>query len=133
MLPIGLVRFKLINDTDGHRAGDRVLQSVVRILNRNVPKVDYVARIGGEEFAAFFPLARAEGVQVVAERPRQSVEKAGLPREDQYLRVTVGIGGAVIPNVVGTDEVYLAKRKEPNRTPVMVDGQTMLPSFPAVS
>ncbi|MDP6120860.1 MAG: GGDEF domain-containing protein [Rhodospirillales bacterium] len=43
--------FKPINDTYGHRAGDKVLRRVARLLMNNVRKTDYVGRLGGDEFA----------------------------------------------------------------------------------
>ncbi len=51
LLIFDIDNFKAINDTYGHRAGDRVLQSVARCFASGVRATDFVARIGGEEFA----------------------------------------------------------------------------------
>ncbi len=56
---VDLDRFKDVNDTFGHEAGDKVLQRVAEILKKNTRSTDYTARIGGDEFAVIF--VRAKG------------------------------------------------------------------------
>lgn len=65
-LMIDIDDFKEINDKKGHAAGDEVLRETSRILQRNVRKVDYVFRYGGDEFIILMPdttLAIAEEVK----------------------------------------------------------------------
>jgi diguanylate cyclase (GGDEF)-like protein len=67
-IPLSLVfvdidRFKTINDTLGHEAGDRVLQRVATFLLRNVREVDYVFRWGGDEFLILMSCREAEAVR----------------------------------------------------------------------
>jgi len=76
-------RFKSYNDTHGHLAGDGCLKSVAGLLQATCQRAgDLVARWGGEEFAVVCPGQDAEGAHSFAERLRQTVEAAGLPRGD---------------------------------------------------
>src|SRR2546422_9937675 len=69
-----LDRFKGLNDTLGHAAGDAALRHVAGMLQAAVRDGDLVARIGGEEFAVWLPRTPlGEGLEV-AERIRKSVE-----------------------------------------------------------
>lgn len=100
LLMIDVDRFKSFNDTYGHLAGDRVLQSVARILDDNIRKVDFAARYGGEEFAVIAPLTDAEATLIFADRLRQSIERLSIGWEGKALQVTASIGAAVSTQVV---------------------------------
>src|SRR5207249_4192566 len=66
-------RFKSINDTRGHIAGDSVLRQVGELLRREVRSVDIVARYGGEEFVVVMPETAPHGAAIFAERLRRRV------------------------------------------------------------
>lgn len=84
--------FKVINDSYGHRAGDRVLQSVAGCFTAALRSADFVARIGGEEFAVLLTgLKLAEAVNV-ANQVRTSVEGLRFHFRGAPVRVTVSCG-----------------------------------------
>ncbi|MGD2167508.1 MAG: diguanylate cyclase [Gammaproteobacteria bacterium] len=70
-------KFKAINDTFGHDAGDRLLRRIGLILNKHRRREDFVARIGGEEFVLLLPGTNVELAAGIAERLRAAV--AGTP------------------------------------------------------
>lgn len=76
LLMLDVDRFKRINDTFGHEAGDKVLVAIAQILNGCARVVDVVARVGGEEFAVILPNTDADGALEVAERMRTAVAQA---------------------------------------------------------
>ena len=84
--------FKSINDRYGHRAGDRVLQSVAACFTAALRSADFVARIGGEEFAVLLTgVALAEAV-TVANQARTAVEGLRFHFRGAPVRVTVSCG-----------------------------------------
>jgi diguanylate cyclase len=95
--PAGLLlwdidNFKTINDSYGHRAGDRVLQSVAGCFTAALRSTDFVARIGGEEFAVLLSgLKLAEAVGV-ANQVRTAVEGLRFHFRGTPVRVTVSCG-----------------------------------------
>ncbi len=96
MLAFDLDKFKRINDTHGHAAGDAILEEFARRLTRNTRGVDLVARIGGEEFVVAMPEATLQDAQAAAERVRAAVEAPGFDFETACLSVTVSVGVATL-------------------------------------
>jgi diguanylate cyclase (GGDEF)-like protein len=74
---IDLDRFKAINDTHGHPAGDRVIVAAASLLRRRVRQGDTVGRYGGEEFALLLEDLAPDGAMRLIDRVR--VEFAATP------------------------------------------------------
>ncbi len=68
LLVIDIDHFKNLNDTHGHQAGDRALQSAASIMRSSLRKMDTAARIGGEEFAVMLPECTPDGAVLAAAR-----------------------------------------------------------------
>lgn len=88
-----LDKFKAINDTQGHAAGDRVLREVGRILRKSVRETDIAARYGGDEFVLLLPETRLEQAEWVARRIQSAMARWA---RDNGLNVsmTIGLGEA---------------------------------------
>jgi diguanylate cyclase len=87
-----LDNFKAINDNYGHRAGDRVLQSVARCFATGVRSTDFVARIGGEEFAMIMIGLPIEAAVGMANDLRVAVEALRFHFRGKPIRVTASCG-----------------------------------------
>ena len=92
MLLWDLDNFKLINDSYGHRAGDRVLQSVATCFMSGLRAEDFVARIGGEEFVVLLTGLPYERALRIAEELRLGVEALRFHFRGTPVRVTVSCG-----------------------------------------
>lgn len=84
--------FKKINDTNGHAAGDHVLQAIADLMKGTLREYDHLARWGGEEFLLVLPETDAETAARVAERLRQRVEASEIRYESQHIPVTLTLG-----------------------------------------
>ena len=107
-----LDRFKNVNDTFGHAAGDLVIREFGRILKGVVRASDLACRFGGEEFAAVFPNTAAPAARTVAERIRKSLERHRfeIDRRDFWVTVSAGIADAAA--VSGLDPHQLLVRAD---------------------
>ncbi len=103
-----LDRFKNINDTYGHDAGDRALEAISHFLQKNIRDVDAIARYGGEEFVMLIPDADKEAAFSLAERLREGLAKVQL---DNLPPITVSLGIATFPTD-GTDVDDLIKKAD---------------------
>lgn len=93
VLMMDLDLFKLINDTYGHSAGDRVLTQFGALLKSTLRKGEIAARLGGEEFAIVLPNTAREQAFDIAEQIRMLVEFAPVALDDgRSIRYTVSIG-----------------------------------------
>jgi diguanylate cyclase len=92
MLLWDIDNFKVINDSYGHRAGDRVLQSVAACFTAALRASDFVARIGGEEFAVLLSGIKLADAVNIANQVRTVVEGLRFHFRGTPVRVTVSCG-----------------------------------------
>jgi diguanylate cyclase (GGDEF)-like protein len=109
-------RFKSVNDTHGHRAGDMVLSHLGSIVAASVRATDVVARYGGEEFAILMVQAGAEEARVVCGRLRERIAAHGFtfaddekPGREVRISVTASIGVAQLVPKPDTVETLLGR------------------------
>ncbi len=99
---IDLDHFKALNDTHGHRAGDRVLQSVGERLRAITRTDELIARYGGEEFTLVAPVVTGpDGLAATAERIRQSIAELSIEADGVILRVTASVGAIAATTLSG--------------------------------
>jgi len=90
--------FKKFNDTYGHNIGDQVLMMVAKTITNTVRLIDVICRWGGEEFIVILPNMDKPALTEIAERIRVFIEKSWITHENENLKVTVSIGGAMASN-----------------------------------
>ena len=94
---LDLDRFKTVNDTYGHKAGDKVLKRFSEICLASLREIDIAGRLGGEEFAILFPETGLDQVRLVVERLRERLANERVPLDDGVvLQFTVSIGVALL-------------------------------------
>lgn len=108
LLLVDADHFKRINDTYGHGVGDEVLRDLVARTREEIRKVDYFARLGGEEFGVLLPDASFDTTRAVAERLRAALDRpaTGMPGA----AYTVSIGLAMLEK--GEDFAGLMRRAD---------------------
>lgn len=96
LLMLDLDRFKRVNDTYGHMAGDAVLRHVAGHIRHSLREVDCAGRFGGEEFVLLLADADINGACAFAERLRTGIEQDPPLWENAPIPVTVSVGVTVM-------------------------------------
>lgn len=105
LLFIDLDRFKYVNDTAGHSAGDQLLQEVSRRLRSRLRGSDILARMGGDEYAVILRNVHVEDVATLADGFRRALVGAPFVHEGKSYRITLSIGVASLDrNTVSPQE-----------------------------
>lgn len=131
VLMADLDRFKNVNDSFGHLAGDAVLRGTASLLVEMSRNTDVAARYGGEELMLVLAQNTAEGGRVLGERWREAVEKTTFHGpEGEHVRVTLSVGVADLRPGMETPQdlvaaadraLYRAKQDGRNRVEVAAD------------
>lgn len=116
--------FKAINDTYGHAAGDKVIVALTQSISAYIRKIDFVGRLGGEEFALLLPRANKEPALEVAQRLRLIASEQLVDIGDAAVNFSVSVGVAALrpttrdlPDLLRNADaaLYKAKREGRNR------------------
>ena len=92
LLMFDIDRFKHVNDTYGHAAGDKVLNLLGNQALRTCRSIDIVARMGGDEFVMLLPETSAENAVIVAGRLQRIVAQEACEWDGQQIKITLSIG-----------------------------------------
>jgi diguanylate cyclase len=115
--------FKRINDSYGHRAGDRVLRAVADCLARRIRATDFIARYGGEEFVMVLSGTQTTDAARLIDEMRESVAKIGFHFRGTPVSITISCGLSALRAGDTTEKafdradkaLYAAKQKGRNR------------------
>ncbi|WP_100656229.1 GGDEF domain-containing protein [Alteromonas flava] len=94
VIMLDIDHFKRVNDTYGHQAGDKVIQSLAEVIKKSIRETDYAGRYGGEEFAILLPDTPISHANYVAERLRKAAEKVQVKHDDTTITYTISVGAA---------------------------------------
>ncbi|MEE9354728.1 MAG: EAL domain-containing protein [Methylococcaceae bacterium] len=95
LLFIDLDKFKIVNDTSGHPAGDELLIQITRLFGNSLREADSLARLGGDEFGVLLNGCSLEKAEEIAECLRKTTEDYRFSWEDKVFRIGASIG--VVP------------------------------------
>jgi len=125
-LLIDLDRFKEINDTFGHMAGDFVLQNIANVISAHTRRSDIACRYGGEEFLLVVPEINPDDALKRAEQLRSDIQSLSIEFDGQRIPITASIGVALYPlhgensdAVLSAVDEALYKAKERGRNQVI--------------
>ena len=93
---LDLDRFKIVNDSLGHDAGDRVLMAIPKVIRSALRELDVLARIGGDEFAVLLPDLKQTETLRVAEKIRKCIAGYSFREGGRAFDLGVSIGVALI-------------------------------------
>lgn len=89
---LDLDRFKLVNDTAGHEAGDELLKRLSDLLKRSVRNTDVVARLGGDEFALILPDCPSDRSLPITQKVVERIRDLKFNWQDKIYQVGVSVG-----------------------------------------
>ena len=144
--PFGLVMldlddFKLVNDSAGHQAGDRLLSEIASAIRGAARETDPVFRYGGDEFVAILPHTDAAGLLLAADRMRNAVSSVGGSGSRWAagdVTIAASVGTASFPEDGGTAEdvllaadraCFVAKRGGRGRVATASEGLALAGEF----
>lgn len=125
---LDLDRFKAVNDTMGHAAGDRLLRLIAQALRREARALDVVGRLGGDEFVAILPMTTATEARIFAGRVQASLSEMHASHPELgIVSASFGIAQAPLhgraPSVLlASADLALYKAKHAGRNMVEVAG-----------
>ncbi len=108
VLYLDLDNFKVVNDTLGHEAGDRLLTTLSRILKQATRPQDELVRFGGDEFVVILTDAPIDHAMTIAGRLREKVEEFRFTEGEQTFRVGASIGVAPVNAMLTPGEILVA-------------------------
>ncbi len=113
VLMLDLDGFKAINDNFGHKAGDKLLEDIAVVMQKQLRDYDFLARYAGDEFVAIIPETTNEAVTELCQRMEKAVRDYNLDvGNGKFANVGVSLGAAAYPkNGETLDQIIIAADK----------------------
>lgn len=121
-------KFKSVNDTYGHKAGDKVLTTIAKLLHTQIRETDFLARYGGEEFIMLTSGAELGAARELAEKLRKAVETCGFHFRGEAVTITISCGisafrdGDSVENAFERADKAMYRAKQAGRNQIACDG-----------
>ncbi len=124
LLMLDLDGFKAVNDTYGHKVGDKMLKEISKVMRRELRDYDFLARYAGDEFVVIAPETNRAAIEELCERMEKAVLGFKLLTETgEYANVGVSLGAACYPQdgvsldqiIIGADKAMYAVKAERKR------------------
>ncbi len=98
--------FKKVNDTYGHKAGDKVLKTVAQLLISNVRSTDFLARYGGEEFVMLLPGTEQDEAMQLLNKLREKVASCSFRYHGNEVKISISCGFSSFSNDDTLEQVF---------------------------
>ncbi len=127
LMMIDVDHFKHVNDTYGHKAGDKALVLIADQLRNHLRESDFLARFGGEEFVVLMPETGLDSAIVAAEKLRAAVEQCQFHYQNTQVNITVSAGLAQLRKDDSSESLFqradeaMYRAKEAGRNQCLVE------------
>lgn len=131
LIMIDIDNLKVINDTQGHRAGDKVIATVAHRILHCIRQIDTAARYGGDEFAVILPNTNLKEAATVAERMLAKVANHPVSWEKGKIELSVSVGvgeynvNSTPEQIMRCSDQALYEAKESGKNTVCVFGESL--------
>ena len=98
--------FKKVNDTYGHEAGDKILSTFAKVLQKSLRDSDIVARYGGEEFVTLSPIENENDLKSMLSRIKKIVNEHKFRYKEHKIKITFSAGVAIRNNHNNMNETF---------------------------
>lgn len=136
VIMLDIDKFKNVNDTYGHEAGDLILKQVVSTIVLNLRDEEVICRYGGEEFLIILPMTNLNKAGLAAERVRTLIQQLTNYYKDKAILVTASLGVANLASLATQNEnnlinaadtaLYHAKNMGRNQVALFRDNESVL-------
>ena len=136
VIMLDIDKFKKVNDSYGHEAGDLILKQVASTIALNLRNEEVICRYGGEEFLIILPMANLNKAGMAAERIRKIVQQLTSYYQDKAILVTVSLGVASLSSINTQNEnnlinaadtaLYHVKNMGRNQVALFRDNESVL-------